>query len=280
MQILINQAENAWLSSLYSNAEQQFSEAYLPSHDHSHHLRVWYLCKELLLEISGFNSSLDLSLVEGVLISAFFHDLGMALSSREDHGALGKELCLSWFREGNRARPDRFEEILEAIEHHDVKEKGSYAKIRAAEAPRILTLLSMADDMEAFGTIGIYRYAEIYLMRKIPLSQLGDRILVNAEGRFHNLMESCKLCPVILEKHRKGYEILRNFYITYNRQLQGEPHPERIMAGHLGVINYIRILGMEEQILPEHFPDFLENGENFVKSYFRTLKNELDQASI
>jgi HD superfamily phosphodiesterase len=188
------------LDALYSNAEREFEEVKLPSHDHSHHLRVWNLCKELLLGISHFQPSLDQSLVEGILISAFFHDLGMVSSTREDHGKLGSELCENWFRENQKAAPDRFEEILEAIEQHDIKEKGSYSKIKPDQEPGILTLLSMADDLEAFGTIGIYRYAEIYLMRQIPLPHLGDRILLNAESRFQNFKENCQMCPSIVEK--------------------------------------------------------------------------------
>lgn len=275
---MINRAEDTWLSPLYSNAESLFSDAFLPSHDHSHHLRVWNLSKSLLLEISRMNSSVDESLVEGVLIAAFFHDLGMVYSTREDHGRLGGDLCKTWFREKGIALPERFEEILEAIELHDIKEKGSYSKINRSDQPRILSLLSIADDLEAFGTIGIYRYAEIYLLRDISLAQLGDRILANAERRFQNLQESCKPYPSIIEKHQEEYAILQDFYQSYRLQLQNETIPEKVFAGHLGVINYIRAFGMEKHKDPESFPELLKNEDSFVSTYFRTLKNELEKA--
>lgn len=275
---MIDQAEDTWLSPLYSNAESLFSDAFLPSHDHSHHLRVWKLCKSLLLEISRINTSIDQSMVEGVLIAAFFHDLGMVTSNREDHGKLGGNLCKEWFREKGFAPPHRFEEILEAIELHDIKEKGSYSKINRTDQPPILSLLSIADDLEAFGTIGIYRYAEIYLLRDISLAQLGDRILSNAEARFKNLQKSCKLCPSIISKYQKEYAILRDFYQFYNLQLQKEAIPETVFVGHLGVINYIRTLGVEKHNGPESFPDLLQNEDTLVNTYFRTLKNELEKA--
>ena len=278
IQILINQAEDTWLSPLYSNAESLFSDAFLPSHDHTHHQRVWNLCKSLLQEISRMNSSIDPSLVEGLLIAAFFHDLGMVYSTREDHGKLGGELCKTWFRDKGIAFPHRFEEILEAIELHDIKEKGSYSKINRSDQPRILSLLSIADDLEAFGTIGIYRYAEIYLLRNISLAQLGDRILANAEARFQNLQESCELYPSIIAKHQMEYDILRDFYQLYNIQLHKEAIPEEVLVGHLGVINYIRALGLEKQNGPESFPDLLKNEDTLVNTYFRTLKNELEKA--
>ena len=275
---MINRAESIWLTSLYSNAESLFSDGFLPSHDHTHHQRVWNLCKNLLIEISLLNSTLDQSLVEGVLIAAFFHDLGMVRSTREDHGKLGRELCKAWFQQNEIAAPDRFEEILDAIEMHDIKEKRSYSKITPYEQPAILSLLSIADDLEAFGTIGIYRYAEIYLMRNITLSQLGDRILANAEGRYQNLLESCDMFESIIENYHKEYAVLRDFYHSYNRQLLIESSPETVFDGPLGVINYIRTLGIEERISPEYFPDSIENKDTIVKNYFRNLKNELDQA--
>ena len=275
---MIDRAEDTWLSPLYSNAESLFSDAFLPSHDHTHHQRVWNLCKSLLMEISRKNSNMDQSLVDGVLIAAFFHDLGMVRSTREDHGKLGKELCKAWFQENKIGAPDRFKEILDAIEMHDIKEKRSYSKITPYEQPAILSLLSIADDLEAFGTIGIYRYAEIYLLRHISLNELGDRILANAESRFQNLQESCKVCQSIIRKHQKEYEILRDFYISYNQQLEEEANPKKVFVDHLGVINYIRTLGMEQHISPENFPGSVENEDTIVSTYFRTLKNELEQA--
>jgi hypothetical protein len=277
---MINRAEDTWLSLLYSNAEDLFSDAYLPSHDHTHHQRVWNLCKSLLLEISLINSSMDQSLVEGILISAYFHDLGMVYSTREDHGKLGRELCEAWFRDKRIALPHRIEEILDAIELHDIKEKGNYSIINLSEQPRILSLLSIADDLEAFGSIGIYRYAEIYLLRNITLAQLGDRILANAESRFNKLEDSCKIFPSIIAKHQGEYTLLKDFYKSYNQQLRNEAIPEKVFVGHLGVINYIRALGMEQHISPENFPGSVVNEDPIVNTYFRTLKNELEQARI
>ena len=72
--IWIRQAEDRWLDLLYSNAKRLFRKNTLPSHDHSHHMRVWNLSKSLLREISTFNPGIGRSLVEGVLIAAFFHD--------------------------------------------------------------------------------------------------------------------------------------------------------------------------------------------------------------
>lgn len=136
----------------------------------------------------------------------------------------------------------------------------------------------MADDLEAMGTIGVYRYAEIYLMRQMELSELGSRILENAEVRYENLKQSCSLCQVLMRSCYSEFEVLRNFYQEYNTQLLLELSPEHVYAGSLGVINYIRTLGMEEKIRPEYLSKHIAQEDATVKSFFKTLSNELDQA--
>ena len=37
----------------------------------------------------------------------------------------------------------------------------------------LLTILSVSDDLDAFGYIGIYRYTEIYLTRGIDPEKIG-----------------------------------------------------------------------------------------------------------
>lgn len=278
--IWINQAESKWLSQLSSHAKQLFARSFLPSHDHTHHQRVWNICKLLLKELSPLNARLDEVLVEGLLIAAWFHDLGMVQSTREDHGKLGKELCETWFLNQGKKKPELFTEILNAIQWHDNKKDGAYSALHMNSRPGILSLLCMADDLEAMGTIGVYRYAEIYLMRKLELSELGTRILENAEVRYENLTQSCSLCKSLMRTYMIQYEILQNFYLEYNTQLLRELSPEHVYAGPLGVINYIRTLGMEEKIRPEYLSKHIAQEDATVKSFFKILTNELDQARL
>ena len=56
---------------------------------------------------------------------------------------------------------------------HDDKEGPARTLAQAGEQTGILTVLSIADDLDAMGVIGIYRYIEIYLKRNIHLSE-GD----------------------------------------------------------------------------------------------------------
>ncbi len=272
LEIWIDRAEASWLDLLYENAKSLFQDNLLPSHDHTHHLRVWNLCKTLLREIATFNSRIDQSLVEGVLFAAFFHDLGMATSTREDHGSLGSEHFLMWFRERGTTRPERFDEINRAIELHDRKDMQIYKSFSSGASPEILGILSVADDLEALGIIGVFRYAEIYLKRDIPLEELGMRILANVKIRFDNLRDSCRLCKHLLEKYRQQYDELCHFFELYNLQLKAVSKIDAISSGPLGVINYIRKLGLDKTALHQADKD--------VNDYFRKLEYELDQARL
>jgi len=277
LEIWLDRAEKDWLDTLYLHAEQMFRGCSLPSHDHTHHLRVWNLCKELLREIAAFNAGMDQVLVEGVLIAAFFHDLGMTRSLREEHGRLGSELCRKWFEDHDRNPPVNFPEILNAIELHDRKGEPIFAPFRPGVSPGILGILTVADDLEALGTIGIFRYAEIYLRRGLPLEELGDRVLANALSRFETFREGCSLCPGLIRKYRSRYEELYSFFTEYNIQLRAVSRPQDVLSGPLGVINYIRIAdqdpGKPGPGSPEGIPEGLED-------YFNSLKHELDQARM
>lgn len=272
LKIWIDRAEASWLDELYANAETLFRTSSLPSHDHSHHLRVWNLCKTLLREVASFNPTIDQALVEGLIIAAFFHDLGMVYSTRIDHGHLGVELCLRWFEDGDRDRPEKFDEILRAIELHDRKDELIYRPFQRDTPPEILTFLSVADDLEAMGIIGIYRYAEIYLRRGISLEELGDRILANASSRFAYLSRACLLCGRLIDSYQHQYDQLRLFFEGYNHQLKTVSQTESVSSGPLGVINYIRTPGQDKNALSR------ADGE--VNEYFRTLEYELEQARL
>ncbi len=272
IEIWIDRAEATWLEKLYNNAKSLFKDNLLPSHDHTHHMRVWNLCKALLKEIATFNSMMDQSLVEGVLIASFFHDLGMATSTREDHGRLGSELCISWYGDKGGVRPERKEEILKAIELHDRKDVQIYASFLPENPPEILGILSVADDLEALGIIGVYRYAEIYLKRGISLDELGERILANVKSRFERLSDRCQLCDHMLEKYRQQYEDLYSFFKQYNLQIKAVSQMDAVASGPVGVINYIRMHGLETTGLP--------GADSTINDFFKKLEYELDQARL
>ena len=178
--------------------------------------------------------------------------------------------------------PPRFSEILGAIEEHDNKEDKRCSVIQPEASPGILDILTIADDLEALGIIGIYRYIEIYLTRNITLGNLGTRILGNVRARFKNITNSCINCSRLISKYRLQYSILVSFFDSYNQQLLTEPHPEKVFHGHLGIVNYIRSLSIEGHIRPDDFisEPGMDKAGTIVTSYFTALNNELDKARL
>ncbi len=280
--IWIGQAEETWLQPLYSHARDLYRSTYLPSHDHSHHLRVWFRARRLLQGLAATRASLKPDLVQGVLIAALFHDLGMARSTREDHGRLGRELCQSWFAQSGRQVPPGFDKILEAIEMHDRKQDRSYGKGQRPGTPGILEILSVADDLDAAGVIGIYRYAEIYLLRGIPLKELGTRILENAGLRFDKLRAFCRDYGQEYDPYRKEVDELGQFYDEYRRQSMEAEQADGVREGPLGVINYIRTRGIGQRIHPEDLHrEAREDGAGpSLITFFSKLKDELEKEQL
>ena len=275
--IWISEAEEVWLEMVHKHTKELFSGTFLPSHDHTHHCRVWNICKNLLRSIASFNPYMDQALVEGVLIAAYFHDLGMIRSTREDHGMLGREICETYFEESAMELPSKLDEILDAIEYHDIKGREISTGFQPAVSPGILDILTVADDLEAMGVIGIYRYTEIYLKRKIDLKELGVRILGNASARYKSIVESCMNCPALISEYRPQYELLISFFDSYNQQLLVHPPTRNVFYGHLGVVNFIRTLSVEGKTEPEVFLEKIDTNKagSIVKEYFTALKSKL-----
>jgi len=277
--IWITTAEESWLDQLESNARQVFSGSWLPSHDHSHHRRVWNLCKRLLREMDQAQAVPDYTLVEGILIAAWFHDLGMATTTGEKHGASGRLQCESWLRNSSNPLPARYEEILESVEFHDIKDLRTHEGISPGRPTGILPVLSIADDLEALGVIGIYRYTEIYLMRGIGLEQLGEKVLRNAKHRITNLA-SCRVCGNLLHHFDIEQKELTGFFAAYTRQLARQPAVIDPATGPARVVDLIRDLGLGQHVRPEEMADMLpaDRTDDYVFQYFKKLKNDWIQA--
>ena len=72
------------------------------------------------------------------------------------------------------------------------------------------------------------------------------------------------------------------FYNLYNQQLLLHGDPEEIFWGHLGIVNYIRRLGVEGKVRPEQYLQKLDLAKEgmTVQTYFKELKDELEKAHL
>jgi len=273
----IAEAEDQWLEKLKLFLENLFKDTFLPSHDHTHHLRTWHAAKEILLEIAEFNVLLSADFIEAVLLAALFHDTGIIETRGISHGEKGKKIYLEYIAENCQKEPAMHSKIASAIEMHDQKSENLFIPFHWDKIPDLLTVVSIADDMDAMGTIGIYRYAEIYLHRSIPMKSLGVVLLENVATRYNNFSKASSLIPSLLKKTKPKYQEIISFYDNYNQQLLTETDPLRVFYGHIGIINYIRNFSVVGKIHPLDFPKALDNFEvgKYVLDFFNKLEEQL-----
>ncbi len=203
----IHSAEKKWLDTLYAFCKKKFADKKIISHDHTHHLRVWEYSKEIL---SALNESFEINydLVEACLIASLFHDTGLTKVLGEEHGFESKKFCEMYFELNTIERPAYFNEILYAIEKHDDKDY----KENNNTPNSLLSILCNADDLDAFGNIGIVRYTEIYLLRGKNLNKLPGLVITNLYKRFSNFENSYKSFSELYNKHKARYLITRKFF--------------------------------------------------------------------
>ncbi|MCK5170090.1 MAG: HD domain-containing protein [Bacteroidales bacterium] len=203
----IQSAENKWLKQLYNYCEIIFTEKKVPSHDHTHHLRVWEYTKEILNSINN-SFEINYNLVESCLIASLFHDTGLIKTLDKNHGYESRNICENYFKNNNIEIPENFDEILYAIEKHDDKNYKLYNN----NPDSVLSIHCNADDLDAFGKIGVIRYTEIYLLRGINLDELPNLVIKNLDKRFLNFEKTYKDFTELYEKHKPRYLTTRKFF--------------------------------------------------------------------
>ena len=205
----IEKAEQKWLKALFDYNQSLFSSHNIPSHNQHHHLRVWNYLKDLLQQLTALGYVFPQNFAEQALIATFFHDTGLTKTLDEKHGMESREICKLFFQ--SLPAPANFSGILDAIEHHDDKNYTiDYAF--AKQELSLHTLLSICDDLDAFGEIGIFRYMEIYLMREIFLKDITLQICNNMQKRFLHFRQHFRFLRDFYAFHQKRYEVSFHFF--------------------------------------------------------------------
>ena len=207
---IIESAEKKHLQVLEKFFIEKWGNTHLNSHDVNHHHRVWRNVKELLLCTENAGTKYTSDFCNKLLIACYLHDIGMSVDPGVAHGIQSRELCKAFLLKNNIDESD-FHDVMEAIEYHnDIEYNNNFRH------NELLRILSSADDLDAFGYIGIYRYFEIYLARGIRPEVIGSEIKNNAGKRFQNFMLNFGTFPELVEKHRKRYQILDEFFTDFN----------------------------------------------------------------
>jgi hypothetical protein len=270
---LIAQSEVKYLLPLYHSCKQQFSGVHLPSHDETHHARVWQYAKQLLHQLHSQGTSIKVINIEQLIVSVFFHDQGMSVTFSKEHGKASRQLCETFFTTSDIVVSYDLEGVLEAIENHDKKE---YTPLLISSREFDLRkLLNIADDLDAFGTIGIYRYLEIYLLRNMSLNILPEAIMTNLSSRFTHFQKAFTYDPLFLEVQQKRYEDTVRFFSDLKEQLLQNPSASN---GPISIVNCIateiivkkrNVSEVSEEVISTHRDDD-------VRRFFERLKKEME----
>lgn len=246
-----------------------YDEKSLPSHGISHHRRVWNYVKELL-SLPVFCRATDNNLAENLILTSYLHDIGMSVEKGLIHGRHSRNFCVEFLTMYD-LNPEDYIDVLDTIENHDRKDY----LIQSPDNP-LLTILSLADDLDAFGYTGIYRYVEIYLERSIKPEIIGYRIRENARVRFKNFEKIVSANNKFLQKHKIRFKILDDFFSEYNMQAETYNFGERHASGYCGVIELLKqsIDNKEDlkvySMIPENYPE-----DKVIGLFFKGLLSEL-----
>jgi HD superfamily phosphodiesterase len=267
---IITEAEKKHLENVRSFLAEVTKDTGLDSHGLDHHLRVWQYARQLL-ELKTLNAgSFPKATGEKLLLAAMLHDSGMSIDPGPVHGIHSRKLCEKYLIRYRLPLPDYYD-LLDAIENHDDKEyrlKG--------DRPLLDRLLAVADDLDAFGIIGIYRYLEIYIARRIPFELLGEKILPNAVSRYNNLLPEIEDYKEYCKVHTDRYNTLLDFLGRYNSQAGKYTFNYGKPEGECGVAEIIS-LSLADKLTSKEISRLYAgtNADRTSDNFFTKLGNEL-----
>jgi hypothetical protein len=232
-----------------------YNENKLSSHGIDHHRRVWNYSREFLKLIPFKDNEQMLQLTANLIIACYMHDIGMSVDHGIKHGKLSRDLCIQFLKRNN-LQEKNYLDALEAIEFHDNKDYSGKVSMN-----ELLTILSVADDLDAFGLTGVFRYIEINLAREIELDRIGYMIRENAQKRYDNFIKTFGSVDELVVKHWERYYILDMFFSKYNEQLPTYHFGTNLPTGFCGVVEIIKFI-MNNNL---QLKDFYTEPERYTK---------------
>ncbi|MHC1705251.1 MAG: HD domain-containing protein [Tenuifilaceae bacterium] len=274
----ISDSEQKWLKPLYNHSKAIFEKTHLPSHDAEHHLRVWLHCRGLLIELHKAGLEITFDTIDKSIVACFFHDAGLSKDMGEQHGFLGRKICEDFFDQNPFFQVPDLEEVLQAIEQHDDKSKKEITAITPDTMKTVLKLVSAADDLDALGYIGVFRYIEIYLKRGIPDVEIPKKVCNNLRNRFSNFLNTYSGLSKYAEKQKNRYKETYDFFTELDALISEK---SELLDSQLAVFNIIKEKLVDKKMgINETIEETLRiNTKGYALWYFSKLRNELEVTS-
>ncbi len=274
----INSSELKWLKPLYKHSKFIFEKTHLPSHDAEHHLRVWLYCRGLLIELHKAGIKTTHDTIDKAIVTCFFHDAGLTMDMGEQHGFLGRKICEDFFNQNPHLQVPDLVEVLDAIEKHDDKSKKEVTATTSYTMKTILKLISAADDLDALGYIGVFRYIEIYLKRGIPDKEIPKKVTINLRNRFSNFLNTYSGLHKYADRQKIRYKEVFDFFTELDSLFYQETE---ITDNQVAVFKVLKDCLVERKlgIIETIEETFTTNTKGYALWYFSKLRNELEVTS-
>jgi HD superfamily phosphodiesterase len=264
----IKSAEKQFKQILEGYFASIYNEKILPSHGLNHHRRVWLNACDLITDGFIKNTITDSGFPFSLIIACYLHDLGICVEQGPDHGKHSCLLCREFMNLYDLRESD-YPGLLEAIERHDEKEY-----VLNPDRSFLNIILSVADDLDAFGITGIYRYAEIYSARGIKNEMLAVKIRENARRRFNHFRHEFGNSGPLFLKHLERYQLLDSFYMEFEKELSfGKLQPGHL-SGRTGVIELIKRSLEQQKDFDELIFSGLRAEDGDIRDFFFNLQKE------
>ncbi len=208
---LIGSIESEYLKMTMDFVTMIFRAQHLPSHDAVHHLRVWKFAKQYLL-MKENQDKVNKDILTGIFFSCFFHDTGMSVTLDKNHGRESRRIFEEFSGNVLKTQLPLHDEIAKAIEMHDEKEAIAMQTAGYKRPSDILRILTICDDLDAYGAIGVLRYTEIYLIRDIPEQEIPAKVVENVKFRADFFGNSTVGLPLFREIHEPRIRFIRDFF--------------------------------------------------------------------
>jgi HD superfamily phosphodiesterase len=210
---LIEKAEQSHYASLCFEVEHEFKNVWLPSHNLDHHKRVWHYAKDLLISYSEKGVSFKYEYVESLMIAVFFHDVGLTRTLNIEHGYESAQLTKRFVLNNKNISTYYLSDLIEAVELHDKKEYNDFINIGK---PTLYSILTVSDDLDAFGAVGLFRYFEIYFLRKIEIEIIAKAIKENLKNRFEYVNKILAFDKYMQQLHSNRYKIAQKLLAGFS----------------------------------------------------------------
>jgi hypothetical protein len=267
--------EKKWLHTLYDHIKTGLANVWIPSHDETHSLRVWFYACQLFLSLEQHNIIPRLEDIEKAIIAIFFHDLGMSESLRPEHGIISRRKCEGFFKKNNLTKPEGFSKILDAIEYHDDKTYREFVFKDELSKTDVLTVLCISDDLDAFGLVGVYRFWEIYSLRQIPEKMIPLKALSSLENRFDNFSKGFSFLNDFFENQKSRFLRTRNFFSVLSNEMRKIEKLNKTTYA-IKVISLVKELVLHDRQSPEIIYQLVQqkNINTNVLDFFKNFDKE------